>query len=254
MTVVCYGLQMLFEKERVTREEGREFTLRQEQLNSAGRLAAEIAHQIKNPLAIINNAAFNLQRALPQEKDSVRSQIQIIREEVERADRVLTELMGYSKLSDARVERLDLTEELERAIGQVLPAGSYETNVVRHFPQQLPPLMMQRGHLSEIFVNILTNAREAMQGHGQIEIHCKLNEPNSIEVVISDNGPGIPADKLERIFEAYYTTKTKGTGLGLAIVRHSMDIYGGKVEVQSELGKGSRFILHFPIKLLNVVT
>ena len=70
----------------------------------------------------------------------------------------------------------------------------------------------------------------------------------SIEVAVSDDGPGIPGDKQEKIFEAYYTTKEKGTGLGLAIVKHNTELYGGTVQVESELGKGTRFTLQFPAK------
>ena len=85
-------------------------------------------------------------------------------------------------------------------------------------------------------------------GNVFVEAHCLPDY--SIEVSIRDDGPGIPPDKLERIFEAYYTTKEKGTGLGLAIVKHNVELYGGTVRVESELGKGARFILLFPAKTL----
>src|SRR5207237_3853651 len=120
MTFCCYGLQVLFDKQRRVNEEAVEFAQRQQQLQSAGRLAAEIAHQLKNPLSIINNAAFTLQRTLKEGK-TITQQIQIIREEVERGDRILTELMGYARLSEGKVEKLEITEELDRAIAQVFP-------------------------------------------------------------------------------------------------------------------------------------
>lgn len=248
-TFVCYGVQVLFEKQRLAEEEGREFTVRQEQLSSAGRLAAEIAHQLKNPLAIINNASFNLQRQLKDKNEAALGQAGIIREEVERADRIITELMGYSKLSHARVERLDVIEELDRAVAQVFPPeANYPVKIVRQYAKDLPPLTIQRGHLAEIFVNILQNARDVMAGGGELGLEARLGSNQAIEVVISDTGPGIPPERREQIFEVYYTTKPKGTGLGLSIVRHSLDIYGGEVKVESELGKGSRFIVKFPAK------
>src|SRR5207248_1525843 len=92
MTICCYGVQVLFEKQRQAGEEAREFDSRQAQLRSAGRLAAQIAHQIKNPLAIINNAAYSLQRALQGRDGAGVKQLQIIREEVERSDRIITKL------------------------------------------------------------------------------------------------------------------------------------------------------------------
>lgn len=251
MTVCCYGVQALFERQRRAEEEAAEFVVRQEQLHAAGRLAAEIAHQIKNPLSIINNASFSLQRALQQGKNSAAEQIHIIREEVERADRIVTELMGYAQLAEGKVEKVDVIEELERAIAQVFPrAAEYQIEIQRVYGDALPPLMMQRGHLSEIFVNLLKNAREAMHDVGKLEITADHGPNYSVIVTVADSGPGIPKDKLEKIFESYFSTKEKGTGLGLAIVRHNVDIYGGKISVESELGKGARFTLQFSAKTL----
>jgi signal transduction histidine kinase len=248
-TVCCYGVQALIYKEKQAEEEAHEFLLRQEQLQAAGRLAAEIAHQIKNPLGIINNAAFTMQRTLKESKNSCQEQLNIIREEVERADRIITELMGYARLSEGRVEKLSVTEELERAIEQVFPpAAKYKVTVKRHYSPALPGVLMQRGHLSEVLVNLLQNAREAMNGQGTIEVAARYGENYSIIVTISDNGPGIPEERLEQVFEPYFTTKEKGTGLGLSIVKHNVDLYGGKIRVESKLGKGTTFILEFPGK------
>ena len=250
MTVCCYGVQALFEKQRRAEEEAEEFAFRQGQLHAAGRLAAEIAHQIKNPLSIINNISFSLQRSLDG-KSAAHEQIQIIRDEVERADRIITELMGYAQLAEGTVEKLSVTEELERAIAQVFPvAAKYEIEIKRDYMPALSPLLMQRSHLAEIFINILQNAREAMNGHGKLQISAEHGADYSVMVTIADSGPGIPKDKLESIFEPYFSMKEKGSGLGLAIVRHNVEIYDGKVTVESELGKGTRFMLRFPTKTL----
>lgn len=248
MTICCYGVQVLLEKQRRSEEESREYSLRQEQLQATGRLAAEIAHQLKNPLGIINNAAFTLQRTVKEGK-TITQQIKIIREEVDRSDRILTELMGYARLSEGQVEKLNITEELDRAVDQVFPAAArYETVIRREFAAALPPLLAQRGHLSEVFVNILQNAREAMGGKGAIKIRADYSESYAVRVTISDNGPGIPPEKLEKIFEPYFTTKEKGTGLGLAIVKHNTELYNGTVQVESEIGKGTTFIVSLPAK------
>jgi signal transduction histidine kinase len=248
MTACCYGVHALVEKQRQAEEEAREFALRQEQLRSAGRLAAEIAHQIKNPLGIINNAAFTLQRTLKEGK-TITQQIQIIREEVARSDKILTELMGYAQLAEGKVERVNVTEEVDHAISEVFPpAAKYETRVHRHYAPALPPLLIQRIHLSEIFTNILQNAREALQGRGNIHVSANFAENYSVMVTLADDGPGIAEELRERIFEAYFTTKPKGTGLGLAIVKHNIEMYGGNVKVESELGKGTRFVLLFPAR------
>jgi signal transduction histidine kinase len=248
LAACCYGLQVLLDKQRRADEEADEFAQRQQQLQSAGRLAAEIAHQLKNPLGIINNAAFTLQRTVKEGK-TITQQIQIIREEVNRSDRIITELMGYARLVEGRVEKLDLAEEMEQAILRVFPpAVKYEVKIHRDYAPALPPLLMQRTHLSEALVNLLQNAREAMNGRGNIWISARVGEGYSVVVSIADDGPGIDADKVAQIFEPYFTTKEKGTGLGLAIVKHNTELYGGTVGVESELGKGSRFVLQFPAK------
>ncbi len=253
MTVCCYGVQVLLERQRLALEEAREFATREGLLRSAGRLAAEFAHQIKNPLAIINTAAFSLQRALKDGKTAtVTQQIEMIQEEIQRSDRIMTQIMGYAQLSEGHVERLSVTEELDNAIARVFPpAAGYPVQVHRDYGPSFPPLLMQRRHVAESFINVLQNAREALDGKGgNVFVTARCRTDLSIEVSIRDDGPGIPADKQEKIFEAYYTTKEKGTGLGLATVKHTVELYGGTVRVESELGKGARFTLLFPAKTL----
>jgi len=248
MMVSCYGLQVLFAKARLAEEESRESVARQEQLRGAGRLAAEIAHQMKNPLGIINNAAFALQRSVAAGKAIPLPQLEIIREEVARSDRIITELMGYAQLAEGAVERLNVTAELNRAIAEVFPPGMYRSiQISTDYAPQLPPLLMQRKHFSEIVVNILQNAREALVKGGSIEV-CAEAHGDVVYIIIQDDGPGIPPDKTEKIFDAYFSTKEKGTGLGLAIVRHNVEIYAGRVRVESELGHGARFILELPTR------
>ena len=247
----CYGIQVLFEKQKRAEAEATELAVRQERLRTAGRLAAEIAHQIKNPLGIITNAAFCLHRATQEGQTAVDEQIQIIREEVERADQIITELMGYAQLAEGKVERLEVAEELDSALQEVFPpAAKYQVNIHRDYAPALPALLMQRRHLSGVLVNLLQNAREAMNGRGEIRVSAHYGESDSVRIQIADNGPGIPPDKINRIFEAYFTTREKGTGLGLAIVKHNTEMYGGAVRVQSELGKGTRFALEFPARIL----
>ncbi len=252
MTACCYGLQVLSERHRQAMDEAREFAFREGQLRSAGRLAAELAHQIKNPLAIINNAAYSLQREFPHATGDVAEQLQMIQEEVGRADRIITEVMGYAQLSEGHLERLNVTEELDTAIERVFPpAARYPIKVQREYKGTFPPLLMQRRHASETFINVLQNAREALlERGGTVTVRAQCLEDHSIEIAISDNGPGIPREQQARIFEAYYTTKPGGTGLGLATVKNNVELYRGTVRLESELGSGARFVLLFPAKTL----
>lgn len=251
MMSLCYGVQVLFDRERANEREQREYILRREQLRSTGRLAAEIAHRLKNPLAIINNTAFNLRKMIPEKEVAAKEKLDMIREEVERSDLILTELMGYAKLSEGSVERLDLKDEMEKAISETFPAyANFGISVKCEIPSRLPPLMMQRQHLREIISNVMVNAREASQSGDTVCIDIVLLDHGKIQLRLSDEGEGIAPDHVARIFEAYYTTKEKGTGLGLAIVRQNLELYGGTIQVESVLGKGSAFIITFPSRSL----
>jgi len=250
LTVCCYAVQVLAERQRRLEEEAHEMGLRQGQLRSAGRLAAEFAHQIKNPLAIINNAAFSLQRTLKEGRGDPTKHLRIIQEEIERSDKIITRIMGYAQLNEGQIEKLNLAHELSLAMAQVFPrAADFPVKIEVRCEPDLPPLFMQRNHLDEILVNIFQNARDALgRTGGKLTASARRLSENLVEIAISNNGPEIPADKLERIFEAHYTTKEKGTGLGLAIVKHNVELYAGSIRAESKLGKGVRFVLVFPAK------
>jgi signal transduction histidine kinase len=233
-------------------QEAAEFASREGQLHSAGRLAAEFAHQIKNPLAIINNTAYSLQRLLRENRNAIQH-IEIIQEEVARADKVVTQIMGYAQLSEGRVEKLKVSEEIDRAVEQVFPpgaptAGAGGVKLIRHVHGNFPALLMQRGHFGDILVNLLLNARQALAEKGTVQLTATCNRDQAVEIVVTDDGPGIPPDKVERIFEPYFTTKEKGTGLGLTIVKHNVELYGGTVRVESVLGQGAKFTVILPAK------
>lgn len=255
LTLCCYGVQALLEKQRQTEADAHELGARQQQLDVAARLAAQIAHQIKNPLGVISNTVYNLERSVKTgRQEAADHQLNIIREEVQRADQVITRLMGYAQLKEGKVEKLDVVGELERVLHEVFPpVAKYQIRVVKEFAPELPPLWMQRQHLGDTFSNLLTNAREALFGQGEIRISVALAGKDAIRVVIEDNGPGIPPERLNQIFQPYFTTKDKGNGLGLAIVKQNLNLYGGTVKVESQLGQGARFTLTFPLHALTKV-
>ena len=246
MTACCYALQVLIDKQRRMDAEEEEFDRRQSQLQASGRLAAEIAHQIKNPLGIINNTAFTLGK-LSEGNLVFQRQVELVREEVNKADQVITKLMGFAQLTEGRLSKLDVNDVLESSITQVFPIGNkFGTKIRRDYGIALPPLLAQEMHISEIFINILQNSREALSEKGEISVKTSYGGNYTLSVIIEDNGPGIPSDKIDKVFEPYLTTKEKGTGLGLAIVKHNTELYGGTVSVDSELGNYTRFNLLFP--------
>jgi signal transduction histidine kinase len=249
ITACCYGIQVLYDRGRRDEAEKRELMLRTEQLHAAGRLAGEIAHQIKNPLAIINNAAFNLEKAIPRDNERVRAQVGIIREEVARSDRIISELMGYAQLAEGKVERLNVVDVMNAAIQRVFPAAlGSGPKVETRFEPRLPVLLAQRQQIEETFVNLLTNARDAAGPNGWVRVSLASIPRRGLQVVVEDNGPGIAPENLNRIFEAYFTTKPQGTGLGLAIARHNAELYGGTLRAESKAGHGARFLLELPLK------
>jgi two-component system sensor histidine kinase HydH len=249
LTAYSFCLQLLLFRQQLAEEEERKSAARNDELKAAGRLAAEIAHQLKNPLGIINNAVFSLQRGLKEGKNNFTHQIEIIREEIDRSDRILTQLMGYAQLSEGRVESLHLAEELDRAVAEVFPpAANYTTVIHKEYDPKLPVMLMQRNHLSVVLVNLLQNSREALKGAGNIHLSAHYRDGNSVEIAIRDDGPGIALELQDKIFQAYFTSKEKGTGLGLAIVKHNVELYGGSIWVESTPGQGARFVLLFPAK------
>jgi two-component system NtrC family sensor kinase len=159
--------------------------------------------------------------------------------------------MGYSQLVEGRVEKLDLKEEIEAAIHRVFPpAVKYEMQVHRDYAPGLPELLAQRAHVQDILVNVIQNARDVLLGRGNLWISTRQGDDFSVHVMFEDDGPGVPVELRERIFDPYFTTREKGTGLGLAIVKHNAELYGGRVWVESGLGRGSRFVLQFPARTL----
>ena len=214
MTLCCYGVQVLLERQRRAVEEAREFAMREGQLRSAGRLAAEFAHQIKNPLAIINNAAFSLQRALKQGKPISAEQIRIIQEEVERSDRIITQIMGYAQLSEGRVEKL----ERDRGAG---PAPSSRCSRRRRVTRSrstgtmrgelpaaadaAPPSVARRSSTC-----CRTPARRSRASGGNVFVSAQCHSDYSVEVTIRDDGPGIPPDKQEQDLRGLLHHQGKG--------------------------------------------
>jgi signal transduction histidine kinase len=148
------------------------------------------------------------------------------------------------------VRKLNIRHEIEEAIRVALPDGVFPGVRVEYLtpvPADLH-LLIQPRHLSEILVNLLVNAREAMQSDGTIRISAGRNSETSIFISISDTGPGVPPEHQNRIFEAFFSTKEQGTGIGLGIVKKYVELYSGRITLDSS-PRGSSFTLVFPEKL-----
>lgn len=217
-----------------------------------GRLAAAIAHEIRNPLNYINLTLDHLRSSFaPSDQKKRETFIRLtdqLKTEVARINRHISDFLKYSRPSKLELQSLDIRAEAEDALrlveGRAEECG-IETTIVQE--NELPPVMGDRESLRSAFTNLMINAVEATNGRGG-NISIKLSNPdvNSVKVEISDSGSGIATDDISKIFEPYFSTKETGTGLGLAIVKKAIDDHGGTISVASKEGSGTTFTIILP--------
>ncbi|MEW6067448.1 MAG: ATP-binding protein [Nitrospirota bacterium] len=223
---------------------------------SIGRLAAGVAHEINNPLAIINEKTglmkdiLEMSGDLNQNKEKFSVLVSGIFDSVKRCRAVTHNLLGFSRRVEVN-NVFDLNESIKEVIGFLDKEIMYR-NIRLELDLQKNPLKVTsaKGQLQQVFLNIINNAVDAVKEQGLIKISTNVKDENTVQVIISDNGSGIPKDKLKHIFEPFYTTKEKGkgTGLGLSISYGIMHRLGGNILVDSEINKGTTFIVEVPVK------
>jgi signal transduction histidine kinase len=229
-----------------------------DRLASLGEMAAGIAHELKNPLAGIEVTAGLLRRQVPDSKDA-QSLLADIMSEAKLANAIVVEMLEFVRPIRLQVERTDLADVLRQAI--TLAEGKArrgDTSVTLHLAADLPEIDGDRHQLCQVFTNLLTNAFEALDGHGVIAITAVVaaieKDPAvaqaptpTVVVEVADNGPGVPAELTDRIFNPFFTSKPQGTGLGLAIVSKIVDAHDGRIDVSSSPETGTRFRITVPI-------
>ena len=235
----------------------RELELQLHQVEKAavvGRLAAAIAHEIRNPLNYINLTLDHLRSSFAPEDAAKRETFERLalqlKSEVGRINRHITDFLKYSRPSTLELQSLDLRAEAEDALrvisGQAAESG-IETIVTQH--GDVPRIIGDKDSLRSAFTNLLINSVEAIDGAGgRVEIELFAEPTNRARIVISDTGKGIPPEDIAKIFEPYYSTKETGTGLGLAIVKKAIDDHGGSISVSSKQNSGTTFTIILPAK------
>jgi signal transduction histidine kinase len=236
-------------------ERSRELELRLHQVEKAavvGRLAAAIAHEIRNPLNYINLTLDHLRSAFaPQDaakRETFERLADQLKTEVARINRHITDFLKYSRPSSLELEPLDLRAQAEDAM-RVISAQAAESGIGTSVIEEveIPLVRADKDSLRSVFTNLLINGFEAMEGEGgSISVKLGLEAPQRIRVEISDTGRGIAPDDIAKIFEPYYSTKETGTGLGLAIVKKAVDDHGGSISVSSKQGSGTTFTIILP--------
>jgi signal transduction histidine kinase len=215
-----------------------------------GTLAAGVAHEINNPLAIINDAVGWLKLVLqkdelaemPLKQDFVKG-LDTIARSVQRAKKITHQLLGFARKRDAATSAVDVRELVEEAVQMLRKEASYkEIEVVQESNPSLETIWTDPYQLRQVLINLLTNAIHATEPKGKITITSEGTK-DGMALTIKDTGCGIPKENLDRIFEPFFSTKApgEGTGLGLFVSRGIIEKLGGTLEVDSQLGRGSSF-------------
>ncbi len=223
-----------------------------------GRLAAGVAHEINNPLSIINEKAGLLSDLFlygdsPPDKTRSLKIIDAILNSVERCSTITHRLLGFAKHMDVNYEQVSLRQLIEEVLGFLEKESHYrELKVAVDMSEDLPQLVSDRGQLQQLFLNIINNAFAAVHDGGRIAIAATVVDNNQISVRIEDNGVGIPEEHLQQIFEPFFTTKeSNGTGLGLSITYGIVEKLGGHISVTSKVNEGTCFTVTLPVSREN---
>ncbi len=229
-----------------TRElrQAQEQIVRQERLATLGQLAGSIGHELRNPLGVISNAIYYLKMAQPDADDTVKEYLEIIENEMRVSDKIVTDLLDFTRLKS--VDRASvIVSELVRQTLERFPAPA-SVEVVLEIAADLPPVYADPHHIVQVLGNLTVNACQAMNNVGKLIISAAA-QGDMIRIAVRDTGMGISPEVMRKLFEPLFTTKIKGIGLGLAVSKKLVEANGGRIEVQSEPGKGSTFSVYLPV-------
>ena len=225
-----------------------------QKLSSIGRLAAGVAHEINNPLAIINEKAGLLCDILEMEKEFPRrgqfdSNLKAISSAVARCRDITHRMLGFARRMDVKIEELDVNAVLgETLLFLEKEAQHRNITIIQDLADDLPKIACDRGQLQQVFLNVLNNALAAVDDGGETLIRSALHGENAVAVSIADNGTGMDEETKKHIFEPFFTTKKEqGTGLGMSIIYGIVKRHGGEIQVDSEPGRGTTVTVTLPV-------
>jgi signal transduction histidine kinase len=236
------SMQLKLTQEKMEEAYAYTHLLQAEKLSSIGQISAGLAHDLKNPMTTLKM----LFQAFKEQPDMTREDAEVISNEIENIDRILSNFMGFVKQKGFQFADVDLDALLDR----VLSLATFDienSGIVVHkdMIDALPAVKADRALLEQVFLNLIINAVHAMPDGGEIRISGKSDE-NFAEVMIWDKGMGIPSDIRSKIFNPFFTTKAGGTGLGLSIAYNIVKSHGGKLFFNSNEGKGTVFTVRLP--------
>ena len=226
-----------------------------QKLSSIGRLAAGVAHEVNNPLAVINEKAglgLDLLHMSGdfERKDRLINLLEAIESTVERARGITHRLLGFARRMEANRQELSVPEVLTETMG-FLERGAKNrgVNIGTDFAEGLPDIVSDRGQLQQVFLNIMGNALDAVPDGGKVDIACTRTDGGGLLVRVTDNGKGMSPEVIKHIFEPFFTTKKtgEGTGLGLALADQIIRTHRGRIRAESTIGRGTTFYVYLPV-------
>jgi len=220
-----------------------------ERLSALGNLAANVAHEIKNPLNAISMGLqrLNAEFQSTQDEDQYSRLTELVLGEVRRLDSIVEQFLSLARPLEIKPEELRL-QDILKDLGTLEEYGAKQSKVLIRViaPPDLLPLKADRNYLKQLLLNLILNGLQAMPEGGILTLEASVS-PGNFLITVTDTGAGIPPENLARIFEPYFTTKAKGSGLGLAIAYRIVAAHGGTITVSSEAGRGCRFQISLPI-------
>ncbi len=216
-----------------------------EKLAALGQLAASIAHEVRNPLAVIRSATQELAETAPSDANQVTQASRFVLEEIDRLNNVISSLLTFARPPQLNAKRIDLTDILTRAIdlsNHQLRAKHIRVDVEATCREA--QLYGDPDLLTQAFVGLLSNAASVVPPDGRVTVAARRQDA-AVEVDITDSGPGVPVELRKRIFEPFFTTRSEGTGLGLAIIRQIIEAHAGSIQV-TDSRSGACFRLRLP--------
>ena len=250
-----YNTRLATEVAARTREltEAQEKLVRQEKLAVLGQLAGSVGHELRNPLGVINNAVYYLKMTQPDVDEKISKYHAVIEQEVHNAEKIITDLLDFARVKSVDQELIAIPVLVQSVLARFL-VPEYITTVL-DLPADLPNILVDQRQMEQVLGNLTTNACQAMIEGGTLTIRAQpaaLDDGQpAVRIQVIDTGSGITAENLKKLFEPLFTTKARGIGLGLAVSRKLVEANGGRIDVQSEVGKGSTFTVYLPVKSLD---
>jgi two-component system NtrC family sensor kinase len=224
--------------------------IQSEKMASLGKMAAGVAHEINNPLtSILINTHLMLEKI--GKNSAFQESLTLIADETQRCTNIVKGLLEYSRQNPPQKAYSDINQIINRTLALLENQASFQNiHIIKNLSRSLPPIKFDKDKIKQVFWNLMINASEAMPNGGTLTITSQLSaDKKYIEVVFIDTGVGIPREAITKLFDPFFTTKTSGTGLGLAVSYGIVDQHQGKIEVKSEVGQGSVFVVSLPIEV-----